>query len=269
MMKVKYLLTACLAALSIIAFIGCSDSNSTSSGPTGTGEIRMYLVDSPSEYNAVNIVVTRVEVHMADADSNSGWWVVNDSTATYDLLTLANGANAILGDTLLPAGHYTQIRLYIGDGSNVVVDGITYPLTIPSGQQSGLKLNHQFEIEPNTLYELTLDFDAESSINQTGNGEYMLNPVIRVIANVVSGTISGTIDPAAAHPWIWTVAGLDTCSTYADALSGYFMLMALPEGTYAVHIEPTDATYQDTTISGVQVMAEQNTDLGTIVLIPG
>ncbi|RJP82262.1 MAG: DUF4382 domain-containing protein [Candidatus Zixiibacteriota bacterium] len=268
-MNVKYLLIACLAALSMFALIGCTDSDSTSSGPAGTGEIRMYLVDSPSEYDAVNIVVTRVEVHIAEADSNSGWWVVNDSTATYDLLILANGANAVLGDTLLPAGHYTQIRLYIGDGSNVVVDGITYPLTIPSGQQSGLKLNHQFDIESNTLYELTLDFDAESSIQQTGNGGYMLSPVIRVIANIISGTISGMIDPASARPWVWTVAGLDTCSTYADAWSGYFKLMALPEGIYAVHVEPTDTTRQDTTISGVQVMAEQNTELGTIELIPG
>jgi len=268
-MKAKYLLTVSFAVLSILAWSGCSDSDSTSPGTTGTGEIRMVLVDSPSEYNAVNIVVTRVEVHAANSDSNSGWWVVNDNTATYDLLTLTNGANAVLGDTLLPAGHYTQIRLYIGVGSNVVVDGITYPLTIPSGQQSGLKLNHQFEIVPNTLYELTLDFDAESSIHQTGNGEYMLNPVIRVIANVVSGTISGIIDPASARPFIWTVAGLDTISSYADTLSGYFMLMALPEGTFPVHIEPADPAYQDTTISAVQVIAEQNTDLGTIVLLPG
>jgi hypothetical protein len=268
-MKVKYLLALSITMLSVIALIGCTDSDSTSPGTTGTGEIRMYLVDSPSEYDAVNIVVTRVEVHMAGADSNSGWWVINDSTATYDLLTLANGANAVLGDTLLPAGHYTQIRLYIGDGSNVVVDGITYPLTIPSGQQSGLKLNHQFEIEPNTLYELTLDFDAESSIQQLGNDQYMLNPVIRVIANVVSGTISGIIDPASAHPVIWTLAGIDTCSTFADAVSGYFKLMALPEGSYSVHIEPTNPTYQDTTISSVQVIREQNWEMGTIVLIPG
>jgi hypothetical protein len=267
-MKIKYLITVCFTLLSFIALIGCSDSDSNPTGETGTGELKLYLVDSPSEFDAVNIVVTRVEVHVAGADSNSGWWVINDSTATYNLLTLTNGANAVLGDTLLPADHYTQIRLYIGVGSNVVVDGITYPLTIPSGVQSGLKLNHQFEIEPNTLYELTLDFDAESSIHQTGNEQYMLNPVIRVTANVVSGTISGIIDPASARPLIWTVAGIDTCNIYPDTLSGYFKLMALPGGTYAVHIEPTTA-YQDTTVSGVQVIAEQTTNLGTIVLIPG
>ncbi len=268
-MKIKDLIIVSLTVLAMLTFYGCSDSDSTSPGTAGTGEIRMYLVDSPSKYDAVNIVVTRVEVHEADADSNSGWWVVNDSTATYDLLVLANGANAILGDTVLPASHYTQIRLYIADGGNVVVEGITYPLTIPSGVQSGLKLNHQFDIEPNTLYELTLDFDAESSIHQTGNGEYMLDPVIRVVANVVSGTISGTIDPASAQSYIWTVAGMDTISAYADTLSGYFMLMALPADIYSVHIEPADTTYQDTTITAVQVVAEQNTDLGIIVLLPG
>jgi hypothetical protein len=229
----------------------------------------MYLVDAPNSYDEVNIVVTEVTVHQSGADSISGWWTVNDSTATYDLLELTNGANAILADEQLPAGHYTQIRLYIGEGSNVVVDGVTYPLTIPSGTQSGLKLNHPFEIEEDLLYELTLDFDAEESINQTGSGQYMLNPVIRVEANAVSGSISGIITPASAEALVWTIAGSDTISTWADTLSGDFMLMAVPEGVYDVTIIPNDTTYNDTTITDVVVIIQQNTDLGVITLSSG
>ncbi|HEX7345041.1 MAG TPA: DUF4382 domain-containing protein [bacterium] len=247
---------------------GCSEDSSTSDGG-GMGQIRMYVLDAPATYEAVNIVVTEVEVHQADADSESGWWVVNDSTATYDLLELTNGANAILADEQLPAGHYTQIRLHLGAGSNVVVDGIPYDLEIPSGMQSGLKLNHPFDIEAGVLYELTLDFDAEQSINQTGTGQYMMNPVIRVVANAISGTVSGIIDPPSAQARVWTIAGTDTISAWADTSSGGFMLMAVPEGEYDVIITPNVVTYNDTTITGVVVEAQQNTNLGTIHLTSG
>jgi hypothetical protein len=249
--------------------IGCEEDDgipgSYTPEPEGNGQIRMYLVDDPADYDQVNIVVDRVEVHRSDPGA---WIVVNDSTATYDLLVLTNGANAILADEELEPGHYTQIRLYLDEGSNVVVDGVTYDLEIPSGQQSGLKLNHPFDIEPEMLYELTLDFDAEKSIHQTGSGQYMMNPVIRVIANAVSGSISGIIDPAEAFASIWLVVEEDTVSTAADSTTGEFMLVAIPEGTYDVTVSPTAGTYQDTTITDVGVIAQENTDLGVIVLEP-
>ncbi len=69
------------------------------------------MVDSPSGYEEVNIVVTRVEVHRSGSDSSSGWFVINNNTATYDLLLLRNGASVVLGNHSLDAGHYTQIRV--------------------------------------------------------------------------------------------------------------------------------------------------------------
>jgi hypothetical protein len=46
------------------------------------------------------------------------------------------------------------------------------------------------------------------------------------------------------------------------------MLMALPAGFYDVHVNPTQGGWQDTTITGVQVLAQQNTDLEVIPLSP-
>jgi len=249
---------------------GCeNDSSSEGTMSTeGTGQIRMYLTDDPAEYEEVNIVVTRVEVHLSGEGETGGWIVVSDSDAVYNLLELTNGANAILADDTLEAGHYTQIRLYLDEGSNVVVDGVTYDLTIPSGIQSGLKLNHPFDIEPETLYELTLDFDAEESIHQTGNGTYMMDPVIRVQANAISGSIAGEIDPAESLSSVWIVAVEDTITTYADSISGAFVLSVIPEGTYDVTVTPTQGSYQDTTITDVVVIAQEETNLGIITLMP-
>jgi hypothetical protein len=53
------------------------------------------------------------------------------------------------------------------------------PSTIPSGSQTGLKLNHDFEVARNVEHELRLDFDAEASIQLTPQG-YRLVPVIEV-----------------------------------------------------------------------------------------
>ena len=258
--QLAVLLSFFTAALFVFS---CSDSTSPE---TGQGQLKITMVDSPAGYDEVNIVVTRVEVHKADAGSNDGWFVINNTTATYDLLLLRNGASVVLGDHPLDAGRYTQIRLIIGTGSNVVVDGVTYPLEIPSGEQTGVKLNHSFVIEDGLLYELLLDFDAERSIVVTGNGQYKLKPVIRVNPVVISGTISGKINPVSAAGFVYAISGTDTALTIAEPITGSFMLMALLQQTYRVEIFSADPAYNDTTITNVIVVAQQNTNLGTINL---
>lgn len=251
-----------LWCLIMVVAVGCSDS---STSPSGQGQIRLFLVDAPADYDQVNIVVTQVVVHAAGSESESGWLTVSDTTATYDLLLLTNGANSILGDHMLPVGKYTQIRLGIGPGSNVVIGGIPYPLNVSSA--TGLKLNHNFEIEEGKLYLLTLDFDAARSIRLNNDGSYRLQPVIRVVANVVSGTISGTIDPTSIRTTVMTtVAAGDTVSTESDTTDGSFSLVALPAGIYDLTFTPTDTGYLSTSLLGVQVMAEQDKDIGTVTL---
>lgn len=263
----QYLLIAlALVFLLLLGLLGCSEDSTTGNSNGSQGDIKIYLVDTPYDYDAVNIVVTEVSVHFASSDSLSGWVVINGTTRTINLLNLTNGNVDILGTSRLNVGSYSQIRLKIGTGSNVVVDGQTYPLDIPSGSQTGLKLNHQFEIEANTLYEVTLDFDVSRSIHITGNDQYQMRPVIRVIANVISGSISGVVSPASAHALVSTMAGLDTLTTYANVTSGGFMLMALPAGIYSVTIHSGVDAYADSTLTGITVVAQQNTNIGTIVL---
>jgi hypothetical protein len=263
LMKPILSLTLILTLFCFVGLLGCNDS---SEGPeqATTGEIRMHLVDSPADYDAVNVVVTEVSVHASGASDTSGWAVIDSTNRTFDLLSLTNGASAILGDAALGPGHYTQIRLKIGEGSTVVVKGVSYPLSVSSGDQSGLKLNHQFDIEAGALYELTLDFDAARSITNIGGANrYSLRPVIRVVATQTSGTISGIIDPAAARAEISTTVAGDTVSTVADT-TGAFKLMALPADTYSLDVAAQG--YRDTTLSPVAVVAGRNTDVGTIAL---
>lgn len=254
--------------LSIIIWTSCSDQSTNVDPVEQNGRLKMYLVDSPSTLDSVIICVTRVEVHKSGSDSTSGWFVINDSTRYFDLLLLTNGASSVLGDTTLTAGKYTQIRLIIGTGSYVIDQGVKHDLEIPSGSQTGLKLTHQFTIEDGKLYELILDFNVDKSIIITGNGKYKLKPTIRVMPMVISGSIAGQVLPLDAQPTVWTVYGTDTITTYAD-LQGFFKLIALPQGIYDVNILPADTMiYRDSMIVGVQVLANQETDIGSIILQP-
>jgi len=240
--------------------IGCSRSTKT----TSDGEIKIYLADTPTDFDAVNIVVSQVSVHKSDEDSVSGWTVICDTTQTYDLLELRNGAMTLFADHQLDPGHYTQIRLRITDGSNVVVDGSHYDLEIPSGYQSGVKINHQFQIQEDVIYELLLDFDAEKSIIKKGTGEYQMKPVIRAIARATSGSISGDVIPKDVEAF--ALANSDTVAQTHSDTSGYFKLIGLSEGSYSVQIVPDDTNYADTTFSDVAVVAGQTTELGRIEL---
>jgi hypothetical protein len=262
-MKIRalFLITALCGLLVVMA---CSDDSTA----PANGTLKINMIDSPADYDAVFVEIESVEVHAAGADSNGGWRVVNSTPGTYDLLTLRNGLSALLVNEQLPAGHYTQIRLKLGSGNSVMVDSVSYDLRVPSGMQSGLKLNHEFTIEGGELYEITLDFDAARSVHLTGNGQYMLRPVIGTMAHVVSGGLRGVALPLDARAWVEAVSGTDTLTAWADTLSGSFMFPMIREGLWQVTIAPTAGAYEDSVLYGVPVVPQQVTDLGTITLQP-
>lgn len=249
-----------LAGLALLA--GCSDDNG---GPAG-GTLRINLVDAPAAYDAVYVQVDSVQVHAAGSDSTGGWITVSSQPGTYDLLTLRNGLSALLVDRQLPAGDYTQIRLRLGSGNSVVVAGESFPLTVPSGLRTGIKLNHPFTIAAGALYEITLDFDAARSIHRTGGGMYMLRPVIGTMAHMVSGSLHGAALPVEARAAIEAVAGTDTLVAYADTLDGSFRFPVIREGLWQVTIMPTAGAFADSVLAGVAVVAGADTDLGAITL---
>lgn len=261
-LRLKLPLAAMLAAA--LAVAGCSDDATA----PGTGTLKLNLVDSPAAYDAVIVQVDSVQVHAAGEDSTSGWRTVSSNAGEWDLLTLRNGLSALLADAQLPAGHYTQIRLRLGDGNRVVVDGVEHDLEVPSGARTGLKLNHEFTIEDGVLTEITLDFDANRSVHETGNGRWMLRPVIRAMAHVVSGSLGGVVLPLDARARIEAVSGADTLTAYADTLDGSFLFPVIREGLWQVTMSPTAGAYLDSVLAAVPVTAQQATDLGTIELAP-
>ncbi len=138
---------------------------------------------------AITVTFSRVEVHSSAnaGDNDAGWLEVLDSSnsvaeRTFDLLLVASGNFEVLGLTTLAAGTYQQIRIVI-EKATITINGVNSPLSISSGAQTGLKLNHNFTIVDGQETNLTLDFDAEQSVKEqpAGSGNFSMKPVIGVV----------------------------------------------------------------------------------------
>ncbi len=239
-----------------------------------TGTMTVEMTDAPIDSaDAVNVTIERVEVNRAG--NPDGWITLNEPQQTYDLLNLTNGATAVIGSAALEAGTYPQIRLILAqDGHTVEVDGTVHDMIVPSGAQTGVKLNINAEIEEDIEYVVLLDFDASRSVVQAGSSEqvpYLLKPVVKAKEKAITGNVEGTIDPATAEPVVYAIDNSGTeadtlASTVANTESGYFKLIGLKEGTYDVSIDPRNDNYVIERIEDVSVTVEQTNSLGTIQL---
>ena len=263
----KGLLIKLVAFMGIALFFYSCSNNPTS--PTGTGILQVSMTDAPAvAYDSVNIYIDSVQAHIANADTLHGWYTLNKTRNMYNLKTLVNGASTIIGKDTLPTGRYSQIRLFIGTGSYVVVNGVPHTLTIPSGVQTGVKLNVDANLQDGFLYNITLDFDAGMSIVVSGtinNLQYSLKPVIRSGAAATTGIISGMVSPNSFTSSVEATSGTDTYTTSTDGTGG-FKLIYLNPGTYTITIYPDDTSYKDTTFTTSTLDAGSTINLGTIEL---
>lgn len=232
----------------------------------GMSHLKVMLTDAPGDYQQVNIDIQGVEVHAAGGDSTSGWASLDVDTGVYNLLLLTNGLDTLLGEADVPAGRVSQIRLLLGSNNSIMVDSVLYPLTIPSGSQSGLKLNVHEDLAAGTTYVFTLDFDAAKSIVLRGNGTYALKPVIRVITAITvatTGSIEGMIDPPEAITAVYAINPVDTVATTFSDSTGHFLLGNITPGIYTISFEPGTG-FNPVVRYPVTVTVSQVTDLGVI-----
>ncbi len=264
----KRVLMGFLALAAVQLLGGCGKNladNISGPGVIGTGLLAVRLTDAPGAFDAVNVVVDSVRVHVDSGDSLSGWYTISTVRAEYNLLSYVNGRDTVIAAGFLPPGKYTQMRLYIGRGSTVATGGSTAPLDIPSGMQSGLKLNIQATIVADATYGLALDFDAGHSVIATGGGRYLLNPVVRVISTAVAGSLTGQVIPDSVGATVLAIGDTDTTSTVTDA-SGNFTFKYLNPGFYLLRCVPADTTYQDKDLPNVAVATGETTDIGAAIL---
>ncbi len=172
-------------------------------GDNSGSQLSLFLTDKPThEFDAVCVTIGDIAVHKDD-DPEGYWNTILHVDETFNLLDLGGGVRKQLGIVDLEPGHYTQMRLMIGDtpsdghefANYVTVKGTNYPMKIPSGFQTGIKLVQGFDINENSTTELIFDFDASRSVVIAGNsGKYLLKPTIHMIDDSqVRMTIKGNV----------------------------------------------------------------------------
>jgi hypothetical protein len=247
-----------LLIASFIVF-GIILNSCNSDSTSGTYAYNVRMTDAPGPYEEVNIDLQAVEV-----TGNDGQTVLlNTTVGIYNLLDLSNGVSTLIATSELSDAKVSQIRLILGSESTVVVGGVSYPLSTPSAEQSGLKLQVQQTLLADIQNEILLDFDANASIVKTGNGTYKLKPVVRTVVTAITGNIKGSITP------IGTLAVV--AATSADAVEysssvnelGQFQISGLLPGTYTFTVTPLLPLLPVSQLN-VVVVAGANTTLDVI-----
>ena len=241
-----------LFAMGLLMF-GCTDGPTA---PEGYGSIMVVAFDAPPPPNVQNIFlrIEEVSVHK----SGAGWVTLAEPDTTYDFLDLINGTTAVIADTALEAGDYTQLRLILADSNTIVVDGVTHPLVVPSGEETGVKLNLNFTVLQDELIEIYVDFDAGKSVRHNANG-YTLQPTFKTFKSVLSGTVAGavrdTLGVGILHAAVEAVnaATNDTTTTLTDSTGAYQLVLL--EGTYDITASAQGYAISDTAYAGVYVQA--------------
>lgn len=255
------------AALLGMTLTACGDSTGVDTGAT----INVLLTDAPAAY----ISEAMVDIGAVELLGGAGGPVVLSVDGTgglVDLLDLQGAATMALASMEIEAGTYTQLRLIVEAASVTLKPGYEFTdgstsmtLTVPSGAQTGIKLNLSageaagteggIEIVPGEMV-LIVDFDVNQSFVIQGNPDtpagitgMLFQPTLRVVVNDVAGSISGTVSTqvtdAAVEGLVVTadpVAGttLEPFQTVAATtltdVNGEYTIFFLVPGDYEVSV---------------------------------
>jgi len=271
-----------IVATGAIIFFACSKEKSSdnSSVPSGKQSLNLYLTDGPTDFfDKVLIDIKSVKVLVDTCDRSrrrqDNWdstkkCFVWDSLAVkpgvYDLLSLRNGIDTLLGSGIVTDGTIRKIVITLGTNNSIVKDSVSYPLNLLNSQTTiTIRLfGNECDNFQSGHYRLWLDFDCGRSIVRLRDGAFYLSPVIKAFIIKESGAVKGIVKPNDAYPIISVYNATDTAYAFPWR-DGQFKVRGLDSGTYSVFVNAGNG-YKDTTISNVSVTIGKETDLGTITL---
>ncbi len=267
------------------AMFGPAGDDSDSADPKPGGQLKVRVTDAPFPIEFVDeawVTITRIDVLRCpdnadddphepgdpndpndgdggddDGDGDRPWITVFDDPngLPFNLMTLRNGRLADLVDAELPAGSYKQIRVYVDGGRVVLTDGRWFPLRVPSGDRSGIKLRLKFEIVEGEDTEVLLDFDLVRTFKPIPGGAFqhageirgfMFRPSLGLRAADLgeSGSLGGEAaddqgDPESGVEVVAYRGKKLVATTYTEA-DGSYTFVGLSPGNYRLEFQGDD-----------------------------
>lgn len=289
-----------LAAMSaLVALSACSGSGGGgSSTPTAsTSTLSVAMVDAPFAMSGATVTAVNLGIDKVEAVGASGPVVLKDFGSTPDVVNIlgytSQSSPLQFPAATIPAGSYQQIRLLLDTATTTIsytdASGVAHtnvPLAVPSATMggfgnststdggdgqgtSGVKVNVGLDAQGGQTYGYILDFNAAQSIVETGNGRFMLKPVIVATAVQTAGAFSGTVTNNAGTPVVGAevdaLSGTTTVNSGVTASDGTFAINALPVGSYALVVKNTG-----TTSAGAAFTATNyDSSVGATLSVPG
>ncbi len=232
----RMLATLMPVAVGLLVLAACDSGTA----PSGKTNLTIRLTDAPGELAQAWVKIDKVVLL---PDSGAPVTMVPADVEWINLLTLTAGQTHDLLTDTIPAGDYSQVRLYVcqmyvvtESGQVIATPGASLPdgvtastserLHLASECQSGFKVNvprDTLELAPGAVETLVLDFDAARSfVHQAGqSGQWVVTPVLNGSLVPVS-SISGTVTPPAGLTFI--KCGGDSLT--AATILGHFVPIA-------------------------------------------
>jgi len=181
-------------------------------GQGDTGRLSLSVTDAPVDDARSVVVQFRGVAFKREGEAPETVQNLDPTPRQIDLLQFQEGRAALLlDDVTLLAGRYEWVRLIVDNEPNVrdsyltLESGAECELRVPSGSESGLKLNRGFTLPADGSIALTIDFDLRQSIHappgQSGSGVdctqgYLMRPTLRLVDDANVGAIAGRVDAA-------------------------------------------------------------------------
>ena len=229
------LLNCIIAAGMGLMLGGCGGGSSG-----GSGTLSLNITDAPvvdEDIEAVWIRVTQAILHPSEGPDIMVDVIDDDGITPYrdiELTALAGGQTQLLGDYVIPAGHYSWIRLVLDPNYTLIVektagtpDIIHTPalLDCSSCDESHLRMVSSFNINNDGHYNFTIDFDLQKSLTlqlpqstkPRPDYAYKLRPTLRILdTTLASGFIWGSVTDTRIAP-VTGPADPSGCSIYTYA----------------------------------------------------
>ncbi len=166
--------------IAVLAFVlaACSDVSTgtpTQPSPT-TGQAVFVVSDAAADMGSVTGIKVTIDSLRVHAQGGA-WTTVSTSARTFDLLDLnAKGTAKLLAQANLDTGAYDQIEMNVS--KVIVVDSKgEHQAKLPSNK---LHINGALDVRANATATANFDFIAHQSLHLTGEGTYVLAPVIKL-----------------------------------------------------------------------------------------
>ena len=181
-----------LVVAAALAYSACGDSTT---GPSGApSSLTVMLKDSPfTDAKSLLVTFSEVSAHKADGEWTKVPFSDGAASRTCDIKKLVDAQDG-LGTGPLAPGHYTMIRLNVASAALYFDNAAAGPpcapiVTAPAGRSANVevpsgmvRLNREFDLTSTTATTMLLDFDGDKSVHETGNGRFMMTPVIGVVS---------------------------------------------------------------------------------------